>query len=192
MKLIIAKNEKYPIIIAPRSILEEDPTFRQVIPYIVIQNEKGEIALFQRYKGKEKRLAGKKTIGIGGHIDLSDCFLINGIQENLKNSNYTEDRFLDEILFCGMRREIAEEIGFYSVFKNDFVFLGEIKIDDTPVDSVHLGFVYKTTINSSILLNSLETLQEKELIFLGFRNKKELEEEENLENWSQYVLKNII
>ncbi|MCX8008564.1 MAG: NUDIX domain-containing protein [Patescibacteria group bacterium] len=192
MKLILAANEKYPVVFAPRNVLEEDETFRQIIPYIVIQNESGKYALFQRHKGNEKRLSGKKTIGIGGHIDVGDMFFIPQIREKFFNSDYSSEAFVEEMLFQAIYREVKEEIGFHSLFESDLTFLGNIEINDTSVDKVHKGYVYSFFINSDLFLSIFKGVKEKELIFLDFKTKQELEKEENLENWSEFVIKNFL
>ena len=61
----------------PRSTVEEDPTFKQLIPYAILQAEvDGETSVFQYTRGKgqgEKRLHALRSIGIGGHISEEDA-----------------------------------------------------------------------------------------------------------------------
>jgi predicted NUDIX family phosphoesterase len=62
----------------PRSEMEEDPSFKQLIPYVIFrhQDDQGGIHLFQYTRGKgqgESRLHSKKSIGIGGHISSVDA-----------------------------------------------------------------------------------------------------------------------
>src|SRR6266542_6473300 len=56
----------------PRSQAEENPRFKQIIPYVLIK--RGESLLhYVRGKGSgEKRLVAKGSIGIGGHINPID------------------------------------------------------------------------------------------------------------------------
>ena len=57
----------------PRGPMETDPSFKQLIPYVLLQwtNEQGEVMLFTYTRGGgsgEKRLHAKRSVGIGGHI----------------------------------------------------------------------------------------------------------------------------
>lgn len=110
-----------------RGDVEENPTLKQPIPYALIVNPKTKkIFSFQRptkdEQYSEKRLQGKWSWGIGGHIDEVD----------VDNRNPIHD--------C-MIREISEEIKI-STFKK-FNVLGYIN-DDTPgtVEEVHFGILY--------------------------------------------------
>lgn len=71
---------------------ELDPNFQQLIMYAVIINNKGDLLLYERAREGhgEKRLAGRASIGIGGHMERGD--------KNIIRSLY---------------RELAEEIGIW-------------------------------------------------------------------------------
>src|SRR5438309_6873054 len=80
----------------PRSAMEQDPSFKQLIPYVIFRyrNSASETLLFQYTRGKgqgESRLHAKRSIGIGGHISADDA---------IQTSAYEE----------GMRRELEEEV----------------------------------------------------------------------------------
>ena len=52
-----------------RSELEEDPSFKQIIPYAIISNKES-FYLFRRTSGqREKRLHNKFSLGVGGHMN---------------------------------------------------------------------------------------------------------------------------
>ena len=71
-----------------RSELEEDPSFKQIIPYAIISNKEPERSgirqsqsfyLFRRTsKQTEKRLHNKFSLGVGGHMNPAnrDCIII--------------------------------------------------------------------------------------------------------------------
>src|SRR2546426_10356087 len=53
----------------PRASMEEDPSFKQIIPYLIVRH-RGRLFLVQRStEGGETRLHGKYSIGVGGHIN---------------------------------------------------------------------------------------------------------------------------
>src|SRR5262245_37962369 len=61
----------------PRHEVEQDPSYKQLIPYVIFLHRDGEdrIHVFQYTRGKgqgEGRLHSKKSIGIGGHISIDD------------------------------------------------------------------------------------------------------------------------
>jgi len=80
----------------PRAEVEQDPGFKQLIPYVIFRyRQAGRVQVFQYTRGKgqgEGRLHSKCSIGIGGHISADD--------ERDGNTPYAE----------GMRRELAEEV----------------------------------------------------------------------------------
>ena len=62
----------------PRSEMEQDPSFKQLIPYVIFRykTDDGETELFQYTRGGgqgERRLHQKRSIGIGGHISSVDA-----------------------------------------------------------------------------------------------------------------------
>jgi len=67
-RILEAQNTRY----VPRSLAEDDPSLKQIIPYVLVR--RGDTLLhYVRGKGSgEKRLVAKGSIGIGGHINHRD------------------------------------------------------------------------------------------------------------------------
>lgn len=106
----------------PRAAVEEDPTLKQIIPYLIIRH--GErIFLFQRSgRGGEPRLHGRFSIGVGGHI----------VREDSDGA--------DDLLRAGLSRELTEELIIAGSWTARPV--GVLNDDETPVGRVHFGVVY--------------------------------------------------
>ena len=101
----------------PRSTVETDFNFKQLIPYVVFRNGDTFFS-YKRSTGQgEARLHGKYSIGIGGHIN-------------------------DENLFDACRREIHEEVILPSTLDNDLCLVGLINDDTNAVGRVHLGVLF--------------------------------------------------
>jgi predicted NUDIX family phosphoesterase len=109
----------------PRSKAEQDPSWKQIIPYILIR--KGNTLLhYVRGKGSgEKRLVSMGSIGIGGHINHGDVSLFLGRLD-----------FYEEAL----QRELHEELRMDGRFVTRPIAL--INDDSTAVGQVHLGVVH--------------------------------------------------
>jgi predicted NUDIX family phosphoesterase len=112
----------------PRSEMETDPGFKQLIPYVILRHvdSSGRETVFAYTRGSgqgEGRLHAKRSIGIGGHIssDDADACEINPYDE-------------------GMRRELDEEVILDTEYRDRCV--GLINDDETPVGQVHLGVVH--------------------------------------------------
>lgn len=103
-----------------RRELEEDPSRKQVIPYVVLLGDDGVWTMRRRAAQTEARLHGKSSFGVGGHVEE------------------TGDGFLER----GMRRELAEEVAISGDDEFPLRFAGTINDDTNPVGSVHLGFVF--------------------------------------------------
>ena len=61
----------------PRAEMEQDPSFKQLIPYVIFRyrDAAGQTMLFQYTRGKgqgEARLHAKRSVGVGGHISVDD------------------------------------------------------------------------------------------------------------------------
>jgi predicted NUDIX family phosphoesterase len=107
-----------------RSAAETNPAYKQIIPYIVMQDSAAGILCYLRH-GSEKRLHGLFSCGIGGHIDDGDH----------KGS-------FAETVRAGMFRELSEEIHNFKPEMVELFYKGIINEVDTPVGHVHLGLVY--------------------------------------------------
>lgn len=114
----------------PRSTVEGDPGFKQLIPYMIFSyaDVDGTVRLFQYVRGKgmgESRLHSKRSVGVGGHIS----------QEDLGNFSNGHDVYRE-----GMLRELQEEVVLGSGYSEKCV--GLINDDETEVGRVHLGIVH--------------------------------------------------
>ena len=145
----------------PRSIAEEDPTHKQLIPYVVLKC--GEQAFhYTRGQGAgEKRLRALRSVGIGGHINPSD-----GAEP------YRQ----------GMLRELDEEVVIETAYRESC--LGFINDDSMPVGRVHLGIVHLFELEKPRVER-----REAEIMQAGFAAVQELwEQREAFETWSRFVL----
>jgi len=110
-----------------RAQAEQDPTQKQVIPYILLQTRDLELTAIYCRKGSEKRLHDLWSAGIGGHINPED----REPQTDFKG-----------IVLAGMERELDEELTDRP--KTDQIrFLGIINEESSPVSEVHIGAVFK-------------------------------------------------
>lgn len=119
--------------------VENDPSFQQLIMYGFIQRD-GKFLLYQRAEGtnySEARLAGKVSVGIGGHMERTDLAL--------SDSFYREIDEETQITLGGEPVSFRKEDGSLDVRKmKDLIQitpLGLIKDERDEVGKVHLGLV---------------------------------------------------
>lgn len=151
-----------------RAEMEEDPSFKQLIPYVIFRHRQGDSTrLFHYTRGKgqgEGRLHAKRSIGIGGHISHEDAAL--------DGNPYQE----------GMRRELAEEVDIRTAFQQRCA--GLINDDETPVGRVHLGIVHLFDVETPDVFP-----REQDIIDTGFANVSDLlADKARFETWSQICL----
>ena len=155
----------------PRSEMEEDPGYKQLIPYVIFRHTDaaGRQSVFQYTRGKgqgERRLHSKRSIGIGGHISSVDA------------TDLAEVHPYDE----GMRRELDEEVTIQTAYTERRV--GLINDDQTDVGRVHLGVVHIFDVQQPAMRP-----RESDIIQAGFERVDELLSElAAFESWSQICL----
>jgi predicted NUDIX family phosphoesterase len=146
---------------------EQDATLKQVIPYCVVARG-GEVFLTRRTsKGGDARLFGKRSIGIGGHVNPVDG---------------------DDVLGLALRREIEEEIEIDGASAVRAV--GLLNDDSTDVGSVHVGLVHVVRVEGDVRIRETENLVG------GFTPTEELvrlcrDERATFETWSALLVDRI-
>jgi predicted NUDIX family phosphoesterase len=161
----------------PRGEMEQDPSFKQLIPYVVFRyiDAAGTVHVFQYTRGGgqgEARLHAKRSVGVGGHISIVD-------QESLGNAGGTHHDVYRE----GMLRELAEEVIIDAEYSERCV--GLINDDETPVGQVHLGVVHICDVDQPAVRN-----REDDILDAGFRPVSEiLANLDRFESWSQIVMR---
>ena len=101
----------------PRASAENDPSLKQVIPYLVLRDGERYFLMRRTRAGADARLHDRFSIGVGGHLNPGDGDLAGGL-----------------------RREWREEVE--ADFEPGFELIGLLNDDTTDVGSVHLGAVY--------------------------------------------------
>ena len=97
--------------------MEEDPAWKQVIPYLVLRDGDAWFLMRRTRAGGDARLHDRWSIGVGGHLNPGDGDVLGGL-----------------------RREWQEEV--IADFEPSFEAVGLLNDDTTPVGQVHLGLVY--------------------------------------------------
>jgi predicted NUDIX family phosphoesterase len=155
----------------PRHEVEEDPGYKQLIPYVIFRyrDGSGEETVFQYTRGTgqgEGRLHRKRSVGIGGHISVLDA------DPDAAASPYAE----------GMRRELEEEVAIDTPYTSRCV--GLINDDQTEVGRVHLGVVHLFDVERPAVRP-----READITHGGFRPVREiLADMSEFETWSQICL----
>ncbi len=151
----------------PRAAAEDDPSHKQIIPYVLIR--KGDSYLhYVRGKGSgEKRLVSLGSIGIGGHINHGD-----------ENLFLTGLEFYEEAL----QRELHEELRMGGRFETRAIAL--INDDTTPVGRVHFGIVHVCDLGDENVAKGEACITD-----LQFLTVPELRaRRDRMETWSQLCL----
>jgi predicted NUDIX family phosphoesterase len=118
--LLVPGKARYMV----RAEAEEDPEYKQIIPYVIFQCG-DEVFCYTRGTSQgEARLHRKRSIGVGGHVEETDA----------------DGEATLEAYERALRRELDEEVAVGS--DGTMSRLGLINDDATPVGRVHLGVVH--------------------------------------------------
>ncbi len=145
----------------PRSLMETDYAYKQVIPYIIFAHQGRYFLMERQAQASEQRLRSKLSLGIGGHLRH-------------------EDMKQQDIVGWAMR-EFNEEVSYAGTFSTEFI--GILNDDATDVGRVHMGLVMlfrgdspMISVKSEFKNGRLVSLQEC------------VEQYDNLESWSQIAV----
>lgn len=149
----------------PRGELEEDPSYKQIIPQVVLKF-KDRYFLHRQVDGNESRLNSLHPLPLGGHVEEFDA-----------NDN-------NDLIQTALLRELDEEA---EVDSNiiDKRFLGIIYLEDNnPVNLVHIGIMYIFELDEDLV-----ELREDKLEKVGFVDLNYLKEHINeLTYWSRELI----
>ena len=110
---VVAREGRYQL----RDAMEHDPTYKQIIPYLVLRDGERYFLMRRTRAGADRRLHDRWSIGVGGHLNPGDDGLLSGL-----------------------RREWHEELE--ADFEPAFTALALLNDDTTDVGAVHLGIVF--------------------------------------------------
>jgi len=152
-----------------RSKAEKDPSYKQLIPYVIMAHDGKFVSYVRGRRAGETRLTGLRSIGIGGHINPTDDM-------PLFNANFYET------YLAAVEREVAEEVSVETSHTDRVVAL--LNDESNEVGSVHLGIVHHW------LLDAPKVSRKEQMITqLDFMTPTELQEvRDTLETWSQLCL----
>jgi len=149
----------------PRNIMEQDPSYKQIIPYLIYKHENHYFLMQRHAQASEIRLQNKYTLGIGGHIRQEDM-----------GSNLISD---------WATREFHEEVSYSSNLT--ITPLGILNDDSNSVGQVHLGFVFLLE-GDSPQISIKSELKSGELVSITQCHEKYA----YLESWSQFVVNYLL
>src|SRR6188474_600725 len=109
----------------PRAQAENDPSYKQIIPYALIAHGDTVLHYVRGKKAGEQRLVAKGSVGIGGHMNDTDESLFAWDEQAYR---------------AGVEREVNEEVEIGTPFEDRIVAL--LNDDTTEVGRVHLGIVH--------------------------------------------------
>jgi len=151
----------------PRAEVEDDPSYQQIIPYVVFRHGNRYLLTHRLRASSERRLRKQYSLGVGGHINPGD----------LEGGDPIQD---------GLKREWEEEVVYDGRF--EATLLGLLNDESSPVSKVHLGVVFLVDGDSpniairetTKLAGQMLTLDEMRIHYL------------EMESWSQMVYDRLL
>lgn len=154
----------------PRSQAEQDPSFKQIIPYVIMTHDGKYLSYVRGKRAGETRLVAKRSIGIGGHINPIDA-------EYGPLFAYMRDNYQGAV-----QREVAEEVTVEAAHADRIVAL--LNDESNEVGSVHLGIVHLWNLDAPQV-----NKREQMITQMMFMTRDELEGERgSMETWSVLCL----
>jgi predicted NUDIX family phosphoesterase len=148
-----------------RSQMEQDPTFKQIIPYIVFSHEERYFVMQRKATAGDARLKNKLSLGIGGHI--------------------REDDMASGSLFDWAQREFQEEVSFSGLYNIKPV--GLINDETNAVGQVHTGFLFMLQGDSSEI-----AIKDEHAAGYMWPLKECKKNYDLFESWSQLILDHLL
>jgi predicted NUDIX family phosphoesterase len=146
----------------PRGAMERDPSWKQVIPYLVLRDGPRYFLMQRTKAGGDTRLHDLWSIGVGGHLNPGDGDLAGGL-----------------------RREWREEVR--AEFEPEFELVGLLNDDSTDVGSVHVGAVYVADAHGREV-----RIRETDKLSGGFAHPSDVAEVvDRMESWSALVFEHL-
>lgn len=126
-----------------RRVLEEDPSFKQIIPYAIISNKESFYLFKRTSRQTENRLHNKLHLGVGGHMNPGSSKDLN-----------------EQYLISELKRELFEEVKLLNgCLIEDIEFIGFINDDSITVGSVHIGLLFNITLsNKDVVINETDKM----------------------------------
>ncbi len=153
----------------PRSQVEENPAYKQLIPYVLMSYQDKYLSYIRGRRAGEARLVGNRSIGIGGHINPADDM-------PLFNTDFYET------YLAAVEREVAEEVSVETSHTDRIVAL--LNDESNEVGSVHLGIVHHWILDAPNV-----SKREQMITQMAFMTPAELHEvRDTLETWSGLCL----
>ncbi|MEK0446304.1 MAG: hypothetical protein RLZZ399_1625 [Verrucomicrobiota bacterium] len=147
-----------------RPAAELDPAFKQIIPYAIFTHQGRILSYVRGSKSGEQRLASKRSIGIGGHMNDTDTS-----PEGFNLAAYRQ----------ALQRELREELRIRTPYTERPVAL--LNDDSTEVGQVHIGVVHHIECETDEI-----ECGEAVITDLKFMTREELHaERDRLETWSR-------
>jgi predicted NUDIX family phosphoesterase len=164
----IVRNMAQSYSVMRRGDAEENPQYKQPIPYVVVRRG-NEVFTYKRLTGGgEKRLHNQVSLGVGGHVnDIEELDFYGIVSESLK-------------------RELNEEL-VIDTNKLTLYTVGLINDDENEVGKVHIGMLVIGHLEEVSEVSVRETDQ-LEGEWISIDELKKLEVYETLETWSQFVV----
>ncbi|RYL90295.1 hypothetical protein ABNN70_09185 [Sporolactobacillus sp. Y61] len=151
-----------------RGDAEENPEYKQPIPYAVLHRGNHFFTYTRLGGGGEKRLHGRLSVGVGGHM----------------NQAAGADDF-HQVLNVNLRREIDEELNITGVNRLDLRTIGLINDDATEVGRVHIGVLISIELPDSATVS----VREKDKLAGAWMTLDELTaKKEKMESWSVFAV----
>ena len=148
----------------PRSLMEQDPAYKQIIPYVVFVHNDRYFLMQRQAKASEQRLKNKLSLGIGGHMR----------QEDMQKDD----------IFSWAEREFHEEVAYDGALS--FRVLGMLNDDSNDVGKVHIGLVLlaqgehaNISVKSELKSGTLMSIDEMKPLY------------DRMESWSQMVFNRL-
>jgi len=155
-----------------RGELEEDSSFKQIIPYAIISNQESYYLFNRTSQQQENRLHHKFSLGVGGHMNPNNC-------------KVTPRQYLINEL----KREVFEEVKLASnCLIEGIEFAGFVNDDTISVGRVHIGLLYTIQVS-----NKHVYVHETNKMTAEWINKHNLDEfYGGMETWTKIILEHHI
>ncbi len=156
----------------PRSQAEENPAYKQLIPYVIMSCNGRFLTYVRGKRAGETRLLNLRSIGIGGHINPGDDM-------PLFNADFYET------YLTAVEREVAEEVSVETKHTDRIVAL--LNDESNDVGQVHLGIVHYWILDAPKV-----NKREQMITQMAFMTPAELQEvRDTMETWSGLCLSRL-